>query len=100
MWITPISYAIGPKCRRLKVTQKFCFFGWVGGGGCRVIVKKGQEGRSISQISLSRKVFLMHLHSSYDKVAIKLPPFSIYCEQACILINNLWSFLFPDTWTA
>ena len=39
MWITPISYAIGPKCRRLKVK-------------------------------------------------IKLPPFSIYCEQAFVYFNQ------------
>ena len=53
-----------------------------------MIVKKGEEGRSISQISLSRKVILMHLHSSYDKAAIKLPPFSIYCEQAFVYFNQ------------
>ena len=45
------------------------------------------EPPSISQICLSHKVFLMHLHSSYDKAAILLPPFSIYCEQAFVYFN-------------
>ena len=33
------------------------------------------------------KVFLKHLHSSYNKAAILLPPFSIYFEQAFVYFN-------------